>query len=101
LPAIESKSWSPREFVYAEQAQDGILTGTQFMTMIRSTDWKLVHFLDEPWGQLFDLKNDPNEVDNLWDHPDHVKKKRDLLANLREWRIRSGYQTSNWSAPWR
>ncbi len=101
LPAIESKPWSPRDFVYAEQAQDGILTGTQFMTMIRSTDWKLVHFLDEPWGQLFDLKNDPNEVDNLWDQPDHLEKKRELLANLREWRIRSGYQTSNWSAPWR
>jgi arylsulfatase A-like enzyme len=101
LPAIESKPWSPRDFVYAEQAQDGILTGTQFMTMIRSTDWKLVHFLDEPWGQLFDLKNDPNEVDNLWDHADHIEKKRELLANLREWRIRSGYQTSNWSAPWR
>ncbi len=101
LPAIESKPWSPRDFVYAEQAQDGILTGTQFMTMIRSTDWKLVHFLDEPWGQLFDLKNDPNEVINLWDQPDHIEKKRELLANLREWRIRSGYQTSNWSAPWR
>ncbi len=101
LPAIESKPWSPRDFVYAEQAQDGILTGTQFMTMIRSTDWKLVHFLDEPWGQLFDLKNDPNEISNLWDQPDHLEKKRELLANLREWRIRSGYQTSNWSAPWR
>ncbi len=101
LPAIESKPWSPRDFVYAEQAQDGILTGTQFMTMIRSTDWKLVHFLDEAWGQLFDLKNDPNEINNLWDQPDYIEKKRELLANLREWRIRSGYQTSNWSAPWR
>ncbi len=101
LPAIESKPWTPRDFVYAEQAQDGILTGTQFMTMVRDTGWKLVHFLDEPWGQLFDLKNDPNEINNLWDQPDFRDKKHELLANLREWRIRSGYQTSDWATPWR
>lgn len=71
------------------------------MTMVRNQDWKLVHFLDEPWGQLFDLKNDPQEIRNLWDDPDHIDKKRELLAVLREWRIRSGYETSQWAAEWR
>lgn len=101
LPAIKNEDWNPRDYVFAEQAQDGILTDTQFMTMVRNQDWKLVHFLDEPWGQLFDLKNDPNEVRNLWDDPDHIEKKRELLAVLREWRIRSGYETSQWAAEWR
>jgi hypothetical protein len=27
--------------------------------MVRSRDWKLVHFLDAGYGQLFDLANDP------------------------------------------
>lgn len=100
-PALESGDWQPRNYVYAEQAQDGILTDTQFMTMVRSTDWKLVHFLDEPWGQLFDLKNDPQEFKNLWDVPEFDPQKQHLLAELREWRIRSGLHTKDWCKSWR
>ncbi|MEE3220876.1 MAG: sulfatase-like hydrolase/transferase, partial [Planctomycetota bacterium] len=101
LSALEGKSWPGRDYVFAEQAKDGILTDTQFMTMVRSPDWKLVHFLDEPWGQLFDLTNDPHEVQNLWDDPESIEMKRELLAVLREWRIRSQYHTAAWSADWR
>jgi len=101
LPALEGKPWEGRDYVYAEQARDGILTGCKFMTMIRSNRWKLVHFLDEPHGQLFDLQNDPDEVDNLWDKPDHEEAKQSMLAELREWRIRSGVNTADWSADWR
>ncbi len=101
LSALEGKSWPGRDYVFAEQAKDGILTDTEFMTMVRSPDWKLVHFLDEPWGQLFDLTNDPHEVQNLWDDPESIEMKRELLAVLREWRIRSQYHTAAWSADWR
>ncbi len=101
LPALEGKDWTPRDYVYAEQGQDGILTDTQFVTMVRDANWKLVHFLDEPWGQLFDLKADPDEVNNLWTDPAYDKQKQRLLAELREWRIRSGWSTSKWAAEWR
>jgi arylsulfatase A-like enzyme len=87
--------------VYAEQGKDNILTDAEFMTMVRSKDWKLVHFLDEPDGQLFDLNNDPDEVKNLWDDPEHLDQKREMLAVLREWRIRSQYETADWCAEWR
>jgi len=56
------------------------------MTMVRTKDWKLVHFRDEPFGQLFDLQNDPGEATNLWDDPDHAETKQALLDNLRQWR---------------
>jgi hypothetical protein len=46
---------------------------------------------------LFDLVNDPEEVHNLWDDVAHVDKKRELLDVLREWRIRSQYQTRAWA----
>lgn len=80
---------------------DGILTDTSFMTMVRNNDWKLVHFLDDPTGQLFDLQHDPDEVRNLWNDPDHAGKKQELLDVLREWRIRSDVHTKEWAAPWR
>lgn len=101
LPGLKGEEFAGREYLFAEQAKDGILTGTEFMTMVRSRDWKLVHFLDEPWGQLFDLKNDPDEVKNLWNDEAHIRQKRQLLAVLREWRIRSQYETSDWCAEWR
>ncbi len=98
LPLLEEVSENDsclREVVFAEQAADGILNDCKFMTMVRTSDWKLVHFLDDPWGQLFDLQADPLEVNNLWDSPDHADKKKELLAILREWRIRDSYENAN------
>ncbi|MEO0415974.1 MAG: sulfatase-like hydrolase/transferase [Verrucomicrobiota bacterium] len=87
-----------RDVVFAEQAQDGNFTTSRFMTMVRTQDWKMVHFLDEPWGQLFDLKEDPEENVNLWDSESHAEKKQELLATLREWRIRDTYENASlWS----
>ena len=101
LPALSGQAWKERDHVFAEQAKDGILTGTEFMTMVRSKDWKMVHFLDEPNGQLFDLTADPEEVSDLWEDPAGAGKKAELLAVLREWRIRSQYHTRDWPAEWR
>jgi arylsulfatase A-like enzyme len=97
LPVLENAPDQDECFrtaVFAEQARDGTLTETDFMTMVRTEDWKLVHFLEESWGQLFDLKNDPHEVNNLWGQPEHDAKQQELLAILREWRIRDGYDSS-------
>ena len=101
LPAIEGRDSAGREHVFAEQAKDGIFTGSEFMTMVRSERWKLVHFLDEPWGQLFDLESDPRELVNLWDDPRASAQKNELLAVLREWRIRSQYETRDLWREWR
>ena len=101
LPALLGTPWSGRDHVFAEQAKDGILTHAEFMTMVRAVDWKLVHFLDDPCGQLFDLVNDPDELVNLWDEPDFHQPKQELLAVLREWHIRSQLETADWSQNWR
>jgi arylsulfatase A-like enzyme len=101
LPALRGAAWAGREVVFAEHARDGILQETEFMTMVRSEKWKLVHFLGEPFGQLFNLEEDPGELHNLWDDPAYEAKKRELLDTLREWRIRSRYETRDWSASWR
>ena len=101
LPALRGESWQGRPYVYAEHARDGILQETAFMSMVRSRAWKLVHFLDEPFGQLFDLVNDPGEVRNLWSDPAAAPHKQELLDELREWRIRSQLHTADWAKAWR
>jgi len=101
LDAFEGADWNGRNFVFAEQVKDGILTGCEFMTMVRNNAWKLVHFLDDPNGQLFDLVHDPQELNNLWCDERSATMKQELLAVLREWRIRSGIETADWSQEWR
>jgi arylsulfatase A-like enzyme len=102
VPALEGDDdWSGRETVYAEHRRDGILRETEFMTMVRTDRWKLVHFVDYDEGQLFDLEADPDEEENRWDDPDARDTKRELLDRLLEWRIRSGVNTADWAAEFR
>lgn len=101
LPVLEGEAWAGRDYVFAEHGRDGILQETEFMTMVRSQDYKLVHFLDEAHGQLFDLHSDPEEMHNLWDDPAYAAIRQHYLDVLREWRMRSGYQTREWTAGWR
>lgn len=101
LPALRGEAWGGRPYVFAEHGRDGILREAKFVTMVRSQGWKLVHFLDQPFGQLFDLANDPTEIHDLWDDPAHSEKKRELLDVLRGWRIRSRYHTRRWTRAWR
>lgn len=88
----------PREFVFSEHAGDRILSGTEFMTMIRSRRYKLVHFVDTDEGQLFDMETDPDEVRNLWDDEAHRTVKQQLINEILKWRIRSALKTQQWTA---
>ena len=84
LPTLTNQSWSGRDYVFAEHGQDGILQTTDFMTMVRSSEWKLIHFLDQPFDQLFNLRQDPNEVSNLWGNPS-VSDKKSGIAGRSAW----------------
>ena len=77
-----------RDVVFAEHPADGLLREIKFITMVRTCDWKLVHYLDQPWGELYDLQNDPGEVRNLWESAGHRNVRAELLTLLRDWHIR-------------
>jgi arylsulfatase len=101
LPALEGRDWQPREHVFCEQAGDVNLTGTEFITMVRSKRHKLVHFKGATYGQLFDLDTDPGETTNRWADPAMQATKDALLAVLRDWLIESNYRTCDWMAAYR
>ena len=93
MPALEGEAFEGRPYVIAEHGRDVFLYTIDFVTMIRTKDWKLVQFLDRSDGQLFDLVNDPAEEINLWDDPNHAAKKTELIQMIGSFRVRSGYQT--------
>ncbi|MEZ2126966.1 MULTISPECIES: sulfatase [unclassified Sinorhizobium] len=97
LPYLNGEECEPRKFVFSEHAGDRIFNGTEFMTMIRSQRYKLVHFVDSDEGQLFDLETDRSEIRNLWDDPAHQATKQELIDEILRWRIRSSLKTQQWT----
>ena len=68
-----------REYVRSEyfdtlQEPDG-----SYATMYRNRRYKLVVYHGHRLGELYDLENDPGELDNLWDDRNHQTIKCDLL----------------------
>ena len=92
LPALEGSDETGRDLVFAEHPPDGVYHGP-YMTMIRGERYKLVHFLNQDYGQLFDLEADPGEIENRWDDAALADVKRELLSRLLNWRIESGHAT--------
>ncbi len=74
--------WPGRDYVIAEHGADNLLSDVGFVTMIRDRRWKMVHFLDRDYGQLFDLEADPDEYINLWDDPAHTAIKASLRDEI-------------------
>ena len=50
-----------------------------YATMIRTHNHKLVNYHGTGLGELFDLTNDPDEFDNLWDSPVHADIRFELM----------------------
>jgi len=49
--------------------------------MLRTTRWKIVEYAEDA-GELFDLKNDPHETNNLYDDPEHRSRREELRRRL-------------------
>lgn len=71
---------------------DELNTWTQSgtMRMLRKGDWKLVYDMDGN-GQLYNLKDDPSELDNLFEKKACEIIKNKMIENLLRWKISIQY----------
>ena len=73
---------------HAARARDHVLVENnhQPWTVVLRTyvneRWKLTVYLNQPYGELFDLRDDPGEFHNRWDDPDYAAVKSDLLLKF-------------------
>ena len=85
LPVARDNNVSWGDTTFSEYCTDGLLawSGGRVLQsrMIRQGDWKFNYYHGCP-SQLFDLKNDPNEMINLAEDPDHQKVKSKLESLL-------------------
>lgn len=74
---------SPRYFDELNSwTQSGILR------MLRKSDWKLIYDM-QGRAEMYDLKNDPAELKNLYGSPDHQNKQMELLQDMLAWELRT------------
>ncbi len=86
--ALEDRTgYVPRDTVYSEVARDHVQTGAEFIVMRRCRDWKLVIYLDDEEGELYDLHSDPEERDNLWHNPEKRERRDQMVVETLRWSV--------------
>jgi arylsulfatase A-like enzyme len=56
---------------------------------VRTRRWKLVHYPGQPYGELYDLREDPWELYNLYDQAPYQDIIMELRTRLLDWTIES------------
>lgn len=64
---------------------------------LRDGEWKICHYFERPYGELYNLQDDPWERRNLWDDPTCRDKRESMRVALLEELIRL---SPRHQAPW-
>lgn len=84
-PAILDANVATRDAVLIEEESHRPLPGTKHASKVRTIvteRWRMSVHCGEPWGELYDLQNDPNEAVNQWNDPGVAHVRGDLLWRL-------------------
>jgi arylsulfatase A-like enzyme len=76
-PVIDSTVTGVRETLF--------LSYRDVQRAVRDNRWKLIRYPQVNVTQLFDLQEDPHELTNLADKPDHAARIKELTAHLERW----------------
>ena len=80
VPLLTGEADSVQDSVIAELDEDYL--GLQLRTLITEDHWLTVYGGGREFGELYDLKEDPRQLNNLWSDDGHRTLKRDLQAEL-------------------
>lgn len=84
--AVEGKSLHPLITGKSQQVRDSVYTSyAKVQRAVRTDHYKLIRYPQVNHTQLFDLKNDPNEMNNLASKPEHADKVKEMLTLLEKW----------------
>ena len=77
----------PRRYVFSED---------NYLIMMRSQAHKLVYYIGQEEGELYDLVADPEELWNLWGIAEHETTRQGLLNELLAWMAGSTYYNAGY-----
>jgi arylsulfatase A-like enzyme len=93
LPALNRQKSRERKLYWHSPLGRPNSTGDENCSAIRSGNYKLIHYYDKDEIELFDLKNDPFENNNLAEN--EKRRSKSLLKELNEWKSKAGAFISN------
>lgn len=80
MPQLLGRADKVRDHVVVENDEDYL--GTVVRTLVTERHKLTVYSGHPDWGELFDRKSDPDELNNLWDAPDVQQLKARLMKEL-------------------
>jgi arylsulfatase A-like enzyme len=84
LPSIEGANTGHDSWVIEEHQRRGYMgfkNNFRARTLI-TRDFRLTLYEGVQWGELYDLANDPHELNNLWDDPQSRHRRHELTEAL-------------------
>ncbi|MGO4907223.1 sulfatase [Pseudorhodobacter sp. W20_MBD10_FR17] len=89
IPLATGTAQGWRDWAICEYRDSGVPEDPPIhTTMLRHADWKLILWHGAPAtardteGELYHLATDPDELENLYDHPAHKGKRREMKRKL-------------------
>lgn len=73
-------SWDPH--FQGPEARECVYMEAQELRALVSKDWKIVTYYQREYGELYHLKDDPDECQNLWNDPSHSRVREHMRARL-------------------
>jgi len=91
LPLLEGKDISWRDAVFYEYYWEAAFPQTPTTFGVRTDRYKFIHY-HGIWDtdELYDMQNDPDEMHNLIDQPEHKQLVASLKKRLYDWLDRTG-----------
>jgi len=81
-PVIDTGARPQQDGKLMEFDEDGVSQEMCRYRMLITERWKICIYGGFGEGVLYDLENDPLEMQNLWDDPGHLQVKAEMLAKL-------------------
>ena len=85
LPAIGGEGAATRDCLVIEDDQQRAVMGfaaPSRMRTIITARWRMTIAHGDPWGELYDLENDPHELHNLFEDAGHRAVRAELMEKL-------------------
>ena len=80
VPILEGKADPHNHRDFVRSIFFRALEGKSYASMIRTRDHKLVRYHGHDLGELFYMRKDPHEFDNLWDDPAYAEIRFELMS---------------------
>jgi arylsulfatase len=82
---VQGKSLVPLAKNPKAKHKDAVFSEFPTIRMVRTREWKLVHYTKAKYGELYHLTEDPHELTNLYADPKYLSARSEMQGVLFDW----------------